>query len=168
MAADWWARGIAIGGAAVAGLNMTVSYATYRRGRPRVAVLAEAYRIYEYAEPESIPDPTLAPDRYSVSVRLNNNSAAAVTIESVHVLVTHRPTRFSRDTASFGQTQSDVVKLDPMGGTTLEIEVMDFFAHRLAGQVWDARVSAVLSNGREVRSKKLRSTKVLSMGRRVS
>ncbi|MFE5891277.1 hypothetical protein ACFQ6E_20335 [Streptomyces sp. NPDC056462] len=41
MAVDWWARGIAIGAALAAAVNVGYAAATYRRNRPRIAVEAD-------------------------------------------------------------------------------------------------------------------------------
>lgn len=78
--ADWWARGIAIGGAAVAGLNMSVSYMTYRRMRPRVEVVLEhAGLALDASDPDN--------DDVVFSLRLLNRSATNVQVEAVEMWV---------------------------------------------------------------------------------
>ncbi|WP_329348406.1 hypothetical protein OG226_07930 [Streptomyces sp. NBC_01261] len=77
MAADWWARGIALGSTAAASLNMITSYRTYRRTRPDVVVKFES----QYLFPEV--------NKFGFRMRIVNQGATALGIESVTVEVKH-------------------------------------------------------------------------------
>jgi hypothetical protein len=69
MSADWWARGIAIGGAAAASFSMITSYRTYRRVTPKVSLAVD----------------DKGSDRHALALRIANKSSTPVLLERVEL-----------------------------------------------------------------------------------
>lgn len=78
MPADWWARGIAIGGSAVASLNMIVSYRTFRRVRPKVKV-----RLWRTGL--SVSESGIDGGRHVFILRFLNNGTTPVSVERIEL-----------------------------------------------------------------------------------
>jgi hypothetical protein len=78
VATDWWARAVAIGGAAVASLNMVVSYRTYRWVRPKV-------KIGLWRTGVSVPEQEDKDASHLFVLRLINNGTTPVTVERIEL-----------------------------------------------------------------------------------
>lgn len=78
MAADWWARGIAIGSAAAATVNMTVAYRTFRRVRPKIKVRLWRTGLAAYEAGDN-------PAQHQFILRFLNNGTTPVSVERIEL-----------------------------------------------------------------------------------
>jgi len=144
MAADWWARGIAIGGAAAASLNMTVSALNYRRARPKVQVLVESAYL------DVISKADTKPNAISFRLRFTNKGSTAIGIETLSF---NSPREANH--AHFGGIQAFATPLElkPFSGLT-HLNVIPFTAVT-RGTIWlatEIEFRIRLTDGRQAKS----------------
>ncbi|MEU1600825.1 hypothetical protein ABZ468_50955 [Streptomyces sp. NPDC005708] len=131
------------------GVNMTVSLATYRRGRPRVYMSA-------YWNPWAPPDWDRGGQRGYFTVRLVNRSQATVTVSNLYVEF-DRGRRRSLWTAR-GMGRLEIIKgegekqIPPFGGITWTAQTDRARPLRL-DDIKRARLTATLTNGTRIRGK---------------
>ncbi|MCX4557460.1 hypothetical protein OHA02_14745 [Streptomyces phaeochromogenes] len=146
MAADWVARGIALGAGIATALNMVISFATYRRGRPRVGV--EITGVDAVRARDGI-------SRVSVmcSVRLVNRGNTSVDLEDLRFIVKFRGRRVQYATEKTGFSRRT---LEPFAGkvVTRSLQLAELRVN--GATVAYVRLVARLSNGKHAWSKKIR------------
>ncbi|MFG2349663.1 hypothetical protein [Streptomyces phaeochromogenes] len=160
MAADWWARGIAIGAAGSAALNMLISYRTYRRVRPRVDVAIEGMGM-DPAVPEDAKRQS-----YLFRLRLVNRSTTAITVERVAVVGVHSP--FWNRTENWGKVRrfEEPLKIEPLSGLKHQENVMARGMTRLGHPPRYVRITFLLSDGSKAKSKKIKDFPGLELRRK--
>jgi len=152
MAADWWARGIALGGACVTAINVFLSFRTYRRMKPNLRVLVRNMVI---SYPTGDPGSGIKDIRHHFNLRLVNQSPTAVQIEQVSL-----GTPYLQDPKQSVQLEwhsyDPYLRIEPFSGdhSRLSVTEQDLeVGGRFADKSMKARLTITLADGRVVHSR---------------
>ncbi|MDQ1068346.1 hypothetical protein [Streptomyces canus] len=154
MAADWWARGIAIGAGTATGLNMLVAFRTYLRVKPRVRLrvtygpLKLAFRNGFLVRIRNISPTSTKIDEVSFTGRYAFPKKARFIRRSRYVQIHHRAVFVSSDDLESENAEAEM-ELPGFGGVRWELEP---YSGAEFGNLRAYRLEVTLTNGECVKS----------------
>ncbi|MEV5976241.1 hypothetical protein [Streptomyces sp. NPDC052114] len=152
MAADWWARGIAMGAAGFAGINMIVSAKTYRRVRPKLKMKAERRSKHPVPQNDIEGSPRSA---YMFRLRLINEGTTPLGVERVELYTRDSRWPFKRLRLVKGTRRLKPVTVDGLSGVIYPLVLSsESLLHKGRGPLY-ARTQATLTNGQIARGRRM-------------
>lgn len=142
MSADWWARGIAIGGAAAASFNMVTSYLTYRKVKPRFSIEVDDERS----------------DHDSLSLKISNKSSTLVLIKRVELRrvwkIPGLAYLYAKPLRAGLHEFFEPLKIEPLNGTKINLSMREWTSSRDSTvRLVRGDVLVVLNDGKKVRTR---------------
>ncbi|MFE0131216.1 hypothetical protein ACFWY6_06495 [Streptomyces sp. NPDC059037] len=152
MAADWWARGIAMGAAGFAGLNMIVSAKTYLRVRPKLKVKTERRSKHPVPQINIEGNPRSA---YWFRLRLINDGTTPLGVERVELYTRDSRWPFKRLRLVKGTRTLKPVTVDGLSGVIYPVVLTSKSLLCMGRGPLYARFYATLTNGQTVRGRRM-------------